>query len=626
MGSDFKINENLVNQLSLLATGSSCVALGGLTGGAVIAFGVFAAPAVGIGAWGVSKWMKRYQTKDPKSYRTIQKIKSRINETLAGDSRFAEMDNDAREFADKYLSKLLSDYWPAPKMIVELARDMDGFPKAIADHILDEINGANLSGVPDHFFEDGDARDYAEKIITIALNSSLQDADYFKTLQPEILMQNLKLTGQIKRDVGAFIEKLAELKHYLGEKLDRIEDKVDQVLTILRDGKTASQYEQDYVEKTVREMLSSERQATQDAVKAIMADPPNPVAATNRLKQAIAEQSDARAEATSNEIEMWQEIATINYFINGEEAVKAYNRIIDLDPNDAESCNQLGNLQLRLGDLDAALSAYKRVLKIANTRDNDELHAVSFGNMGIVAQTRGDLDAAMDYYGKALALHEALGSKKGMAANYGNMGNVAQTRGDLDSAMDYYAKSLEIEKALNRKEGMASDYGNMGNVAQIRGDLDAAMDYHSKALALNEALGRKEGMANNYGNMGNVAQIRGDLDAAMNYYAKAMALYEALGSKEGMANQYGNMGIVAKTRGDIDGAMDYYGKALELNEALGRKEGMANNYGNMGKVAETRGDLGGARGYWQKSLNLFTEIGAGPQIALVESWLKTLDT
>jgi len=281
MGSAVKINENLVSQLSLLAAGSSCVALGGLTGGAVIAFGIFAAPVVGVGAWGLSKWMKRFQTKDPKAHKTLEKIQARINETLTGDARFASIDNETRGFADEYLPKLLSNYWPAPKTIAELASDMGGFPTAIAEHILDEINGAELDDVPDHFFEQGQAKDYAELVITIALNASLEDENYFKTLEPKILMQNLKLTGQIKRDVEGFIEKLDALQHFLGEKLDRIEDKVDEVLTILRGDQPASQEEKEFTEKTIREMLSSERLATQDAVKELMAEPPNPAAATN---------------------------------------------------------------------------------------------------------------------------------------------------------------------------------------------------------------------------------------------------------------------------------------------------------------------------------------------------------
>jgi len=332
MGSAVKINENLVSQLSLLAAGSSCVALGGLTGGAVIAFGIFAAPVVGVGAWGLSKWMKRFQTKDPKAHKTLEKIQARINETLTGDARFASIDNETRGFADEYLPKLLSNYWPAPKTIAELASDMGGFPTAIAEHILDEINGAELDDVPDHFFEQGQAKDYAELVITIALNASLEDENYFKTLEPKILMQNLKLTGQIKRDVEGFIEKLDALQHFLGEKLDRIEDKVDEVLTILRGDQPASQEEKEFTEKTIREMLSSERLATQDAVKELMAEPPNPAAATNRLKQAIAEQSDARKEATSNEVEMWQEIATINYFNNGKRLMRKSSDFYPMTP------------------------------------------------------------------------------------------------------------------------------------------------------------------------------------------------------------------------------------------------------------------------------------------------------
>jgi len=330
MGSGFKINENLVSQLSLLAAGSSCVALGGLGGTLAVGFGIFAAPAIGVGAWGLTKWMKRFQTKDPTAHRTIKKIQSRINKTLTGDSRFADMDDEMRGDADKYLPKLLSDFWPTPKIIAELASDLGGFPKAIAEHILDEINGAVLENVSHDFFEDGHGRNYAELIITIALEASLEDEDYFKKLEPQVLMQNLQLTGQIQRDVEQFFLELETIKYCLGELLSLTKDirktqladseKIDAMFRNmgLSDTDDISPEVKEGLRKNVIEMLSSERLATQDAVKELMAEPPNPVAATNRLKQAIAEQSDAQKEAASNQIEMWQEIATINYFNNGK--------------------------------------------------------------------------------------------------------------------------------------------------------------------------------------------------------------------------------------------------------------------------------------------------------------------
>jgi len=69
MGSPRQINETLVANVALLAGGTCCL-LGGPA--AVGLFGVLAAPAVGIGGWGLAKWFKRFQDKNPKSHKAIR--------------------------------------------------------------------------------------------------------------------------------------------------------------------------------------------------------------------------------------------------------------------------------------------------------------------------------------------------------------------------------------------------------------------------------------------------------------------------------------------------------------------------------------------------------------------------
>ena len=191
-------------------------------------------------------------------------------------------------------------------------------------------------------------------------------------------------------------------------------------------------------------MLLSDRQASVDAANELMAEPARPAAATNRLKQAIAEQSDARKEATRNEIALQEEIVAINYFTNGPEAVTALEAITQLSPNDADSWNRLGLLQQRLGNLDAAIDAYTSVLRIAKITSNKKTEAVAYGNLGNVAQIRGDLDGAVSYYEQALVLNKELGRKEGMAKDYANLGGLEKTRGNLSLARSHWELALDL--------------------------------------------------------------------------------------------------------------------------------------------------------------------------------------
>lgn len=213
-------------------------------------------------------------------------------------------------------------------------------------------------------------------------------------------------------------------------------------------------------------------------------------------------------------------------------ALAAYQKAVQLDPDNAIGWNRLGLLLWRTGELVQAETAFRKMLALAEAHQDKEKQAAVIGNLGILAYTRGDLDKAKEMHRKALELHQALGHKEGMAADYGNLGIVAYTRGDLDKAEVMHWKALELHQVLGHKESMARDYGNLGIVYADRGDLDKAEEMYRKAFTLNDALGRKEGMAANYANLGSLYKIRGNLVQAEELWQKSLRLYQEMGAMQ----------------------------------------------------------------------------------------------
>ncbi len=302
-------------------------------------------------------------------------------------------------------------------------------------------------------------------------------------------------------------------------------------------------------------------------------------------------------------------LGALAYMNNPKEALNAYRKAVELDPDNAEGWNQLGILLDRTGEITQAEEAYRKVLTLGEAHQNKEEQAWAYLNLGNVYYTHGDLDKAEEMYRKALELDEALGRKEGMAANYGNLGLVYKTRGELDRAEEMHRKSLYLNQALSSKEGMAQNYCNLGIVYKTRGELDRAEEMHRKSLYLNQALSSKEGMAQNYCNLGEVNRIRGKLDQAEEMYRKSLEISEVMGSKEGMVINYGNLGLVYQTRGELNKAEEMHRKSLYLNQALSSKEGMAQNYCNLGEVYRIRGKLDQAEEMYRKSLEISEALG-----------------
>ena len=195
-------------------------------------------------------------------------------------------------------------------------------------------------------------------------------------------------------------------------------------------------------------------------------------------KEAEGRQANQEAAAAA------RHLGALAFLTDTHNALEMYQKAVQLDPDNAEGWNQLGHLLNRLGQLDDAERAYRKVLAIAESEQDSTYRAIAYGNLGILYATRGDLDNAEQMHQQSLTLNQELGRKAGMADQYGSLGNLYFTRGDIDNAEQMYQQSLTLNQELGRKAGMASDYGNLGNLYLTRGDLEQAEAMWRKSLQL----------------------------------------------------------------------------------------------------------------------------------------------
>ncbi|MGR0482057.1 MAG: tetratricopeptide repeat protein [Candidatus Electronema sp. V4] len=270
-----------------------------------------------------------------------------------------------------------------------------------------------------------------------------------------------------------------------------------------------------------------------------------PAASINAALQALKQDDTAKAQAIFAEVLRSKEaegkqankeaaaaarhLGALAFESDTKAALAAYQKAVQLDPDDSDGWNMLGHLLLRTGELTQTEAASRKVLALGEAHQDKEEEAAALGNLGILAYTRGDLDKAEAMHKKALETHEVLGSKESIAQDYGNLGSVYAISGELDKAEQVFTKALEISEALGLKEISATLYGNLGNVYDIRGELDKAEDMHRKALALHEALDSMEGMARDYANLGTLYEARGNLDQVEAFWKKSLYLLQKMG-------------------------------------------------------------------------------------------------
>jgi tetratricopeptide (TPR) repeat protein len=186
----------------------------------------------------------------------------------------------------------------------------------------------------------------------------------------------------------------------------------------------------------------------------------------------IAEAKAAEGAAANKEAaHALRNLGNIAFLHDTEKALDAYVKATQLDPDNPEGWNQLGLSQWRIGEWDAAIDSFERVITVGGQLASHEWISIATSNMGNVYSARGDLGQAETMYLKALTFDETLNRPQGLATNYSNLGNIYSMRGKLDQAEKMFLKSLPIEEALGRMEGAAADYDSLGTIYRERGDL-----------------------------------------------------------------------------------------------------------------------------------------------------------
>ncbi len=289
-------------------------------------------------------------------------------------------------------------------------------------------------------------------------------------------------------------------------------------------------------------------------------------------------------------------------------ALDAYQRATELDPEDPAGWNGLGHLLLRLGRLDDAGAAYRRVTEIGRDSNDRAIEAAGYGNLGHVYEAQGDLREAAGYYHRALDVALVLAEAEGLAHAYNNLGNVYREQGELTQANDMLSRSLELYQSQGLQPGIAAAASNLGSVNMMMGDLGAAEGLYQQALELSEELGDAEAAANAYGNLGLLYLESGDPDLAEAMHRKSLELEEDLGHKAGVAKDLGNLAVVHLARGELDQAEQLSRRALALEQELGQQAGIAAGHSRLGLVLYMGGQLDEAESNHRQALEIDRRI------------------
>lgn len=228
------------------------------------------------------------------------------------------------------------------------------------------------------------------------------------------------------------------------------------------------------------------------------------------------------------------------------EAVKLYQRILQLDPRHALTLYQFGLAAQRLGWREAAADLIARAI------EQDGRQAAYHNDLGNILCELGRIEDAVAAFRQASKL------KPDLVLAHFNLAATLQQQGRNAEAMESYAKAIEL------RPDHVEAHNNLGLAARALGRLEEA------EASFVTALGHRPTYAEAHCNLGMMLYERGRVAEALSCFLSALALRPTL------AEAHNGLGNAQERRGELEAA------EASFNRALAHRSDYAEAYHNLG--------------------------------------------
>ncbi|GHH11270.1 AfsR/SARP family transcriptional regulator [Streptomyces rubradiris] len=150
----------------------------------------------------------------------------------------------------------------------------------------------------------------------------------------------------------------------------------------------------------------------------------------------------------------------------------------------ARSRNLLGILHLHLAENREALDCFTSALADFTEIGDDRGRYSTLNNIAELCQRMGDPEAAESAYREAMSVAEGMGNKRDRATLEMNLASVLDTLGKTEEALALYGRVLPVLRAVGDRRGEAIALNRIGRAHRAAGRGEEALPRHIAALAV----------------------------------------------------------------------------------------------------------------------------------------------
>ena len=230
--------------------------------------------------------------------------------------------------------------------------------------------------------------------------------------------------------------------------------------------------------------------------------------------------------------------------------------------------HDLGSVYELIGDFEAALGAFERMLRLSWLAASKTKAAVAFNKMGRVWRRKGDLKLALEYLERGLELFRSANDARGIAGSLDDIGKCLHMLGRYDEAHAKITEALQRRGKGGDKRAIAVSLSRLGDVQQDRGQYESALTCHQEAYELRKASGDRWGQVVSQNHLAALSFDLGDFTEARGGWLSALQEAESIGALPLSSLILTNLGELALVEGKLDEARSRLENALEIIEDI----------------------------------------------------------
>lgn len=300
------------------------------------------------------------------------------------------------------------------------------------------------------------------------------------------------------------------------------------------------------------------------------------------------------------------------------EAVKAYEEIVRLSPDNPQAHFDLGRAHERNNKVEQAIESYVKVTML------DPLYAAAFLRLGILHGRGQDAASAIATFERAEQLYETQVNAEGRAEVFYQRGFFYRNRGKVAEARAQLEQALKLAESAGNQSQRINALLQLSAVGYAENDSARAERYAREAVETAQAHGMENLTARGLVDLGNVYFVRADYAEAEKYYQQALEYARRSKAKRAEALALINLGSLRIQQSRPDEAINYINQALDFYRQGNFRKEVSSGLLLLGRAKRMKGDYEDALRSFEEQLQLAGQSGDQSQAGLAHEGIGSI--